>query len=288
MDTKNYVGLLVGLMVSALILVAMVPVFTEVSATEDTFENDGYYDMRYIETDESVTLFWNPEEPNQITVGSEIVDLPIASSSERKTIILGGDNIIFRYYGNPALIQITTTGGSAFDGDTPMTIVCNEGVVTATWGDNTRTGTYTKLYIPSNDGEFTMKQSDLSAYVLGDSEIIAMGITQINGTNEVIYINGTIDDGVMFTSWNTELEFTDISVNAVSNSNHIDLYELSSITAKCGTTDITYSYFLVPTEVTAEKTIHGGTAFNSIIDLLPMLAGLGLLMAGVYYFISRK
>lgn len=288
MDTKNYIGIIVGLMVSGLILVAMVPIFTEVSATDDTFENDGYYDMHYVETDESVTLFWNPEEPNKITVGSEVVDLPVASPAERKTIVLGGDNIIFRYYGNPALIEITTTTSGAFVGDTPITIVCNEGVITATWGDNTKTGTYTKLYIPSNDGEFTMKQANQSAYVLGDSEIIAMGITQIDGTGKVIYIDGTIDDGVTFSSWDTELEFTDISVNAVSNSNHVDLYELSTITAKCGTTDITYSYFLVPSEVTAEKTIHGDTAFNSIIDILPMLAGVGLLMAGVYYFISRK
>lgn len=289
MEKMNALTLIITLVVGVILTGALLgPVISDATKTTETFTNVGYYDMRFVETDESVTMVWDPETPNQITVNSETVNFPTASASERKTIILGGDNIIFRYYGDPTIIQITTTGGSAFVGEDVLTVDCANGTITATWGTNSRTGTYSQLFVPSNNGGYTMKQSNQVAYMNGDSEIIAMGITNIGGTNEVINVTGSIESDVTFSSWNTDLTFSDITINATKNSDYVDIYELSNITAMCGETAITYSYFLVPAQVTSELTNHLTPGQISLMGAIPVMVIVALLMAAVGAIALRR
>lgn len=311
MDTKSIIAVIVGLMVAGLILVAFVPVFTEVTATEDTYQNDGYFRMTHYGTDTDVTIEWSAENPKTMIVND--VAIPINYNVEGGQVTIVADtNFIVRLNASNTMSYIAQTGGThtaiesatyVFSGGTATITNTSDGTPT------TYNTTYEDIYVPDLDGEFVMKEFDKTAYVNEDSEIFAFGLTRIRtstGTTASpgagFEFSGSIADGIEGRIWrgSDNVTVADEQINYVADSNHIDLYKFDSITATATytetiegetvTTDtqVTYNYLLVPYEVTAERTVHGDDVFNTVINIIPLLAGVGLLMAGVYYFITRK
>lgn len=307
MDTKSMTAVLVGLMVSGLILVAFVPIFTEVTATEDTFTNDGYY--RMAETTEETTIVWDTgNNPNVLVVND--VEISLTAMNLRLnysyTIAFSKDFVLRYYYlGTSSSMDIYASGytgvGINQSSGAIGTFTINENGITLEKSDSetTLTATHTgDFFVINPNGIYTMKKMDVSAYLLEDSTIFYACGTSLVATNVVssFYIEGTVDDYTitpMSSNVNTENESsTHDDVSGYVDLVLLDKLTFDSIYSPPGGTETersqTYSYFLVPYQVTAEKSVHGDEVFNTVINLIPLLAGVGLLMAGVYYFISRK
>lgn len=294
MDPKRIVALVVGASVMVLIFSAiLVPIIGEATKTEKTFENVGDFEMTFDERD-SVTIVWDGTNPLQMSVNGEVVplDASIFTSSQRRSVLMSDDFCIrTNAGGGEKMLQYNgPTGSSIFFTTSTMTIVCENGAYTVYKDENSvATGTYTYLYTLSNNGEFVMKYKNTPAYVLGNSEIYAMGTSKVADSSEFgVKITGNVEDGVNITTWRGgDWNYTDISVNATAVDNYVDLYSLASITATATSDDdaytgtITYSYFLVPTEVTAEMTVHADDGTRALLSAIPIIAMIGIVLAVV-------
>lgn len=292
MDTKTITAVIIGLMVSGVILVAFVPIFTEVTATEKTFDN-GADALGYVSTitsESDYTFAWTPGD-DSISINGETVDL-----FANGTVVCKSGSTMVRYTNgyfqcwNPNLITI---GGP----DQAFNLSITNGVMTISGEDiTTITADMTGGFILASEGDYVMKSPTQKAYVLKDSSITAMGVTTMTGNvNTAITITGTpmgVEVDKIYPT-NVDFTFTDVNISKTEVSGFNDLYQIEKITftatdENSNTTNCTYNYFIVPSKVTAEHSVHGDDAFNAIINLIPLLAGVGLLMFGVYYFISRK
>ena len=135
--------------------------------------------------------------------------------------------------------------------------------------------------------------------MLADSPLFASGQTSINASDNTsvstaIIMDGTIEDGVTFTAIKgaTTATFDDIVINAVAESGYKDLYKLSNVTATAtydGTdTSMTYSYFVVPSEVTAERSAHVDGPTGDILAVIPVMMVLAILIGAVTLFIKTR
>lgn len=314
MDTKSITAILIGLMVSGLILVAFVPIFTEVTATEDTFTNEGYYRLNHYDSTTDHTVTWTYENPNVMTVDD--VDVTINGAPNLQITVIADTNWLVRMIFDSqskvsAIGYLYSSSGvklaNVSDSQT-ASFTMTGGTVTIACGTYSGSNTYTDVYLPDTDGSLTMKMPTTDAYINGDSAIVGFGLTRINTANGIqsspgsgFEFIGTYDDGINGRVWRGDnVTLDDITINAREIASHIDLYRFTEINAVAictetvddatvtTDTNVTYNYVIVPYEVTAEKSVHGDEVFNTVIDLIPLLAGVGLLMAGVYYFISRK
>lgn len=301
MEMKIPVIAITAVVVVIVLAGVLMPVLDDATAKTDKFTNDGYFDMTYDEREE-VTVKWEYATPYQLTVNDEVVPIDASnfSSSARRTIFMGDDFVLrtnSQWSGGVPypLVQFNaSTGSSIFAGAVPgsennMTIVCSNGTYTVYLGSTTsKTGSYTYIYTVSNDGEYVMKYSDGTAYVLGDSEFIAMGTSSISGQDLYVKITGTVEDGAEITTWKDtgDWVFTNESINATPVNGYVDLYELTSITADVADDDshsgsITYNYFLVPASVDAERSVHFTDNQKAIFAAIPIMVIVALLIAVV-------
>lgn len=295
MNTNVFTTVIIGVMVSALILVAFVPVFNEVSSTTDTFDNSGFARSQMKELADGDSWIrsdgvWYYE------------DEEVTSGSSGNYSILFTDNMVVREIANVRGINVSyssngVTSIDVSDGDTSLELTYNQ--------STTASYEFSYGYGAVAEGDYILKTTSSSAYVLKDTTIYLTGITSLTGANtsEVICtVAGSIEDGFTVSvapvknGTATNLTIGEITVNATEVSGYVDLYKLTNITFDIGATyndeevtyNATYSTFVMPKEVTAEKSVHGGSAFNAVIDIIPLVAGVGLLMGAVYYFISRR
>lgn len=301
MEKMNALTLIITLVVGVILTGALLgPVVKDATQTTTTFSNEGYYEMTYDERDE-VTILWEYSSPYQLKVNDVVVPIPEEnfSSSMRKTVLMGDDFILRTNKGGGyPLLQFTNPTKSVYSDSSPdspkdMTIVCSNGSYTVTAGTNTATGTYTELYTVSNDGEYVMKYTDQPAYVLGDSEFVAMGTSSLAGNTVGIKITGTYDDGADVSVWQGEdWVFSNIAVNATEVSGYNNLYKLTTITADAtldeNSGSITYSYFLVPSKVTAELSQHLSPGEISLVGAIPILVIVAILMAAIGAIALRR
>ena len=297
MEKTNLLTLVVTLTVGIILAGSLLmPVISDATTTHKEFTNEGYYEMTYDERD-SVTVLWDYENPYQLTVNDEVVPIDQSnfSSSNRRSILMG-DDFVLRTNGESAWKGVqfnAATGGTIWaqtSTSTSMEIVFSEGTYSLTAGTSTKTGTYTHLYTVSNDGEFVMKYSNKTAYMLGDSEFIAMGTSTLNGVDVGIKITGSIEEGATISTWKGDgYTFSNIEIHKTEVSGYKDLYQLSSITADVTydeyTGEITYNYFLVPTKLSAELSNHLDGGEIAILNALPVLIIVALVMmaAGALY-----
>lgn len=302
MDTGKFVGLLVFFLVGALVLVAFVPVIQETASATDTFTNDGYFKMTKYEEDTDITIEWDYTNPTKVVVNGETYTLDNNVSVTIAFVENAGIRIYSTQSGMQALMPQGTMAADVGESEN-MTVVFSEGTVTATIpregsDDLTLSTTYTApIYCISSDGNYVMKKSNESAYMLKDTEFIGLGVTTITGAgSKVILVKGTIEDGAtatIVTTSGTPATLTDPVLTNTTVAGYVDLYQLDKITfagqvTGSADTNITYSYFVVPAEVTAEKTYHPDSALSTIISLLPLIAGVGLLMFLVGEFLYTR
>ena len=299
MDMKKIVAVIIAGTVCALIFGALLPVWADTTASEDTFTNKGYYDMTYTETD-SLVFEWDHTTPKQVVINNEIVTLPDADATPKT--LLCGDNWLVRYaYSNTngTFVQFYGSSGSnvsASEGETTdITITCSSGsvsVVNTADTPATFSTTYTHLYIVTDSGNLVMKEANTPAYLNGDSEIVAMGLSRVGTVSNVgIMITGSLDDGFTWSIFRgSDTTFSNQNAVYSEASNYEDLYILDKLTATAtnptGSSDLTYSYFIVPAEVTAERTVHMSGALATLVNIIPLLIAFGLItgIAGVVIY----
>lgn len=280
METGKIITIVVGAAISIIMLAAvLMPVLTDSAAHSDTFTNAGY--QRYTSlksTDEgTITIEWEHTAPNIVKINDVALQYDLPNSLFVSLVF--GENFSIRYNSTTTTQYIgptnadyalaTTTQG------TDMTITLASGTMTVEVNSETpvtKTLSYDTVYYPSNSGSWIMKKSDESAYLLKDSSIIiANGITGAWGA----YFIGTVEDGVDVSIYlktgtvdNIVLHYDDIST-------HIDLVKLDKVTFDVtisgDTTSVTYSYFLVPYEITAERSIHLSDAGSSLLMVIPIM-----------------
>lgn len=304
MDMKKLAMGVVAMVVAIVIVVTCaIPIISDSVASEDKFVNVGSFDMTYSQT-EDVTLVWDHTAPGQITVNDVAVTMPTISNGEQRTVICG-DNWIVRYgYGDTLggnFVQWYPSNGASIlasqSNGLDLTVTCSSGTVSVTdtaSTPNTATGTYTYLYCVANDGAYIMKNATDSVYMNGDSQFYAMGLTNVGTyTSTGIKITGSIDDGATWTTFRgTDFAFTNESMVYEEVSGHKDLYKLTSmsatVTKEDQTANATYSYFIVPAEITAERTSHVDGTIADLISVIPVLMVLGIVIGAIALFIKTK
>lgn len=288
MDIKTISVAFVAIMVGAVAFGAMLPIFQDVTATEDTYTNTGLWRMGELTPGDT----WARNSSNTWTYNGETV---LTSENSASSVLVGdtwsirGNGIVWAstYYANNPDVSITV-------GDSNVTI-------------NVKTISGIDGYGAKSDGDYIMTQYNVPSYVHGDSRIYASGTSLIDTYGFVCHIEGTINDGVTIncyavnnTTTLSNFVVSNVSINATKDTSHVDLYRLDSITfdvsadyTSGGETTpvsgpVSYSSYVVPYQVTAERVAQGGDGFNTIVNLIPLVIGMGLLLIAVWWFVVRK
>ncbi len=279
----------------------LVPMINEATATTDTLKNTGYYTMDKVESDAEFILTWDYTEPNKIDIDGVKIDLTNAGLTPGKSYtVFGSDNFVIRltWGGLPycqcftpaAFYQASITTNSVF------TATVSNGEITIVSTDPNYTTPTTidltdKAYCinPNGDGAYVMKKDTESVYIETNTDIVVLdGITALSESAVGIYADGTINgdlNAVVFRGDTTyDVTFSDWTYDTSNVSGYIDLVNLEKVvfTATQNNTDytVTYSYFIVPAEVTAEKAIHADDSTRAIIGVIPVIVIVGLI-AGI-------
>lgn len=304
MDVKAFPALIVGVVVALVLAGAVLPVFAETTSATDTFTNEGYYRMS-IPTEEYV-ITYNPSVDGKSVIGINgekydlINDIPAYGSRSiafAENYILrvfndGGSGVFSIQLWNNAFVIGVSSG--TFTGT--LTVTIDNGVLT--WHNSTTDATTTYNYTGDMvaidpKGDMILKRSDNKSYVLPDSSIIyGGGISLLKDTTySGIYIEGTIEDyDVTVLNTNATVSNKNEVYTEVDNYKDLVLFEKFTFdtTYSGNTTSQTYSYVVVPYEVTAEKAIHPDGPLTVILNVLPLLAIAGLVTGAVVWFINRK
>lgn len=302
MESKNLLTLAITLTVGIILAGSLLmPVISDATETEKTFENEGYFFMEKYGVDDDLTISWDHTKPTVITVNDEEVSLPAVATNQWVSADVG-DTWCLRWAkvnSTDYYIQLRYGDMARYSADTPngtdMTIVCNNGTATATKYTNGTAGasvevTYTEIYTISAHGPYVMKKSNESVSVAGNSQIVAMGITELGaGKSCMVRIDGSISDGVdVQILASTSREAAVVEDSLTINSAPIQGYEgyslsnIQFIIENEGVeTTATYSYFIVPASVTLERTQHLNPDEIALMNALPIIVIIGLVLAGV-------
>lgn len=312
MDVKKLVMGMVGIMICAVMVGGtLLPIVSSVTATSDTYVNEGYYTMDYVGENETVTVSWLASDPYTLMIDDVAFDLhPLINANHGASMSVDSLGIIRLVVSESAVAirSYHTTGYYAVDTNNisntaEFTITSNSIIANLTINGETTNRSITSIsnvmvLNPSGDGAYTMKTG--KAYVKGDSDIIFAGTTYIAGSDLGSYGVGSIADGITISRFYgpADTVYSNIVINSTAVDSHEDLYLIDSVTfdveltpsgSETTTTgEITYSYFLVPTEVEADRAEPIDNTSGTLFNVLPIVAVAGLVMAGIYVFISRK
>ena len=323
MDVKTIAVSVVSITIACVFAVTLlIPVIAESTAETETVRNEGYLRMSHVDTDdptEYVITYDYYTNKNVITVNGEdviIKNLPYESFTfnvvfDTNWLIRGnvssstGSLTGLQYYG-------TSGGVSSLSS---MTLTCQSGSFTLSGnsGAITKSGTYTDLYIPDNEGYYIMKDKNKPAHMLEDSEFVGFGLTAMVSPanpegNKItpglgLSVTGSIEDGATVTPWRGvsayNSSYSDETVNYVQSTTWNDVYDLSSITFTAtltstsddtvtADTPVTYSYFLVPYEIIGTKIIHPDASTTALLNIIPLLVVMGIILGTVGFIALRK
>lgn len=302
MEYKNLIGMILAVTVGILCIgTVMMPILSDASETESTFSNvDGsiaYFDK--VGSEDTITFEWDYTNPLVATINGEEVDLPEPSSYYYGLSLIASEGMSYRFYksGTDNYI-IQSIGGSqnaGYYGTASVTNAANLSVtvtadsITNTVSDRAFTTTG-NTYVISDSGDYVMKGANTGAYVLGDSATLAAGLTIFN--SDWIIMGWDSDTGaeIIPTVYYPTESYT-IS-NVVVYAEDVDGYEdistlekitytLTSDSDSTVTTTITYSYFIVPTEVTAEKSSHFSIMEIGLLAVIPVIMLIAVLLVAV-------
>lgn len=284
-------GIVATIVALVIVVVCAIPIISDSVATEDTYKNDGYF---YVDKfTDTYTFSWNYNNPEVFVINGEEVEYT-AETGSLSVSVFCTDSCAMRYVNNTLTCNFYG-GGTYISGNATypeVTATLENGTLTVTNGTTTKPiANTTEVYSIVKDGPFVMKNKDKVAYLNGDSEIYASGQTFSGSAYIFCHLSGTIDDGISYGPDN--LTFSNQTVNYVENNTHEDLYELTSITFTAVNSNNVefnpvYSYFIVPAEVTAERTVQVDGATGDIITVIPVLMVLAILIGAVTLFIKTR
>lgn len=305
MDVKKFPMLIVGVVVALVLAGAVLPVFAETTSATDTFTNNGYYKMSEIGTGDSWTMVYNSDMPTILTINGYDFDITTVDFTASKSILIS----------NSHFIRIAPSGANYSINlwDSVFKVGFNTGsfigTVTAELSNNTLTWTVTTdsatvttydltgpIIAFDVEGDQILKDANKSAYLLDTSSIIyAGGLSNLGGGNYAgVYFHSVISEFTVDDINIPELDviISDFNVNYSYVNSYDDLILFDSVTFTTEYNDTTvqqtYSYVVVPYEVTAEKTVHPDGALSVMLNILPLLAIAGLVTGAVVWFVSRK
>lgn len=301
MDTKGIIMSVVAVAVAVLVVVTCaIPIFASATETERTFTNEGYYRMSSVE---DCTFVWNHTSPLSFIVNGENVTIPQSALNVGygKSVIItdtkivrlfdvGEGNYALEIWGNgdPYVLGVNTTDN--------QDVTVNITTSSITWTESGESPVeYSHdgyAYVISNDGDYVMKKQDSPAYMTSDSVLIGGGISTFKGTTYgVIHIDGNIED-VTITGI-PDSTISNISINLDGKvSGYEGLYKFDNITFTTSydgeDASQTYSYLVVPSEVTVELSIHPSDVIISLLSVVPLLMVLGIVVAAVGMFLRNR
>lgn len=302
MEPKNMLEMVVGIAVGVLVLsAALFPVIDSATTTERTFTNSGPFNYGIITPDDTYTLEFS-KTGDPITVNGEVV--PAFDAMNKAYSIIACDNFVARYgvdASGPFMqcIGVDQNNVNFADGGDTATITVSEGKLLMNWtkSDNTtttKTVLFDEMYaiMPTTD-EAILKVSTEEVYITGDSELYASGVTSVSVWFNVFHFEGTYNDGITISSPNLPTAtYSNITWNIEPVEGYVDLYKLTSIEFDITYNDTvkhaTYSYFGVPSSVTAELAVHASDDEIEILETIPILIIVGLIMGIVGMIASRR
>lgn len=306
MEKMNALTLIITLVVGVILTGALLgPVISDATKTHETFTNTGAFYVELDPADEYTIEYDAAEAANKVTINDTTIDVPNGYT------ILALDNSILRIQDNTLqykgagsyIVNIIkcdlsvsngTVTGSYYLRDAPTTEV--------SWPSTT----YTKAYVASpTQQDYVMTVYNTTSKMTGDSDIFAFGQTGfVTSGSTVLYlikIEGTIDDGVTVSILDrttgvavSTATVEDLSINKTAVAGYVDLYDLTSITFKAkildtdNWTNVSYSAYIVPSEVTAELSDHLTPGQISLMGAIPVMVIVALLMAAVGAIAYRR
>ena len=302
METKKIVMGVISVAVAIIVLMSMIPIFTDAGASEDTFSNvEGSQSyMTKIGTDtESYTLVIDGENnPGYVTVNG--VDI---RPNPGTLFCIDGFGLIRNHtgYTDDRFSAVRLEFGNSLGSTNYVNLSIVNGVCTYIYGTQTTPAT---IDISAggfgiiDKGNYVMTNADQHKYLNSDSEIYGQGLTTVTGGawNTQLVVKGTIEDGITVTNIyppaQADTVFSDITIVNTEVSGHEDLYDMEKITfvATYSTndpTDCTYNRVIIPAEVTAERSVHASPVEATLIGLIPLLMMVGIMLTAIGLFIAK-
>lgn len=311
MEKTNILTLIITLVVGVILAGSLLgPVISDATKTEETFENTGYYFMDKISSSDAdtYTIEWDANEAGTLIVNGEEIHVGDWGVTYGMTLtIFATETDIFRVgpaQGVQTLSWIQLRGSTInyAQANTAFDATIQQGNISVQLDSEPtpRTLTYTEAYMISADkSDYVMKKMNESVYMLPDSPIFSMGYSVVsNGSgndNLVLSVSGTIEGveaTVIRSSGANPITFSDFDISTTPVSNYVDLVKFDKITFVATdngvNTDMTYSYVIVPSEVTAELSNHLTPGQISLVGAIPVLVIVALLMAAVGAIALRR
>lgn len=278
-----------------MVTAAVMPLAADYSEAK-TFTNEGYYNIAYTESEE-LTVQWDPAAPGTLVINSESYTVP--SGLPSGVSIVCADDWIIRYTANSVILfssdyrEATTSNGDKFQ------LTASGGTATVEFiGDSTTTYTksYTFIYHISTTGDYVMKKSNDPVYLNGNSTVYAMGSSNAFSTTGIgVKIEGSIDSeftGSIFRRQNVSVDTITPDYSEVRGYN--DLYTLLKFnvilkdTTNDATASVTYDYFIVPAEVSANP--DNPDTFKNLVRIIPLISIVALvaMAAGMLYLKGKE
>lgn len=305
------VGITVAILVSITLLAGvLMPVLDDATATTDTFTNEGYYRMSELAPadDAPYTISWVKTNPFVFTINSVDYNMQdILTTTNQYFTVLASDGAYLRvanngnaliiqmqnYEGNPIIAADTsTTTMKSFD----ISVDSDSMDATRVTGEDQTVSVSTSYsdwcYGFDPAGKYIMKLNSSSAYVVDEDIIILAGVTKVGTTEVAVYGFGNVDEISLESVYpDDDTTYSDVEINSTVVSDYLKLNKISTVTfdmTRSGTTaHATYSYFLVPYEVTAEREVHFTDNENALFAVIPMLVIVAILI-GVVALVIRS
>lgn len=304
MNLGKNIMMIVSLMVAVILALAvLVPVIQDTSASEDTLTNEGYFRLSSIEStsDDTITFMWDHTKPNMANINGTDIEINYPAVDVISISLVFSDTFTIRFYKEygayscQAYLPFSAFVGASVANGTDLTATATGGTISvANTAATPATGsaTYDTLYYPDTNGSWIMKDKDKPAYVFPDSTIIvANGLTAVGERVVGLYFEGNIEDGYDFTIYRSNATESNVTSVYSEVNEYKDIVALDKITFTLTTTDdsvdATYSYFLVPYEVTAERSVHVTPIEASLLGIIPLLVVIGIVI-GAVWFIRQK
>ena len=294
METKKIVMGVISVAVAIVVLMSMIPIFTDAGASEDTFTNTGNGQYKYISSDDTYTLEWKYTDPTNVIVNG----VKIEGVTGNDALAMGDFTVRIwpNVNGYAQLIMADNeTGITANVSDSKdFSFSYSNGEITASNGTASKTFESTGFYaiVPEN-GTHTMKWNNQNAYINENTPLLVMGITSVGAQwNTGYMVEGTINDYEV-SQWTGATTYTPTNVTDDSTkiNGYKDLYSIKQFQwtiDNSGTSQtVTYNYFLVPLEVTAERSVHASPVESTLIGLIPLLMMVGIMLTAVGLFIAK-
>ena len=160
MEKKNILTLVITLTVGIILAGSMMmPIISDATTTEKTFENVGYFNMSEISDNTDITITWDHTKPTVFTINDSDYDITVPSGT--LVSIVGTDSMIVRYVssadGTANRVQAYSSQGfvqAAVANSTDMTIEVTNDSITVTVGTTVKTVSISSGYYIDPEGSW--------------------------------------------------------------------------------------------------------------------------------------